>query len=75
MDTIRSGSVLPLNVIMIPMNNDVEAYEYDIGVTSVRLIRVGNVIQILFSKKLSAKIICQELVEKFKRDQEQYRGV
>jgi len=57
------------------MNNDVEAYEYDIGVTSVRLIRVGNVIQILFSKKLSAKIICQELVEKFKRDQEQYRGV
>jgi len=31
------------------MKNDVESTQYDIGTTHVRLIRVGNVIQILFS--------------------------
>ncbi len=63
-----------MNVVIIPMNNDVEAYEYDIGVTSIRLIRVGNVIQILFSKKLSAKLFYRELVEKYKLEQDKFRG-
>ena len=74
MDAIRSGSILPLNVVIIPMNNDVEAYEYDIGVTSIRLVRAGNVIQILFSKKLSAKLFYRELVEKYKLEQDKFRG-
>jgi hypothetical protein len=56
------------------MNNDVEANEFDIGVTSVRLIRVGNVIQIFYSKKLAAELFYKELVEKYKLEQDHFKG-
>lgn len=41
--------------------DDVEASHYDVGTTSIRLIRVGNVIQILFSSPLEAKYLYNEL--------------
>jgi hypothetical protein len=56
------------------MSNDVEANEYDIGFTAIRLIRVGNLIQIFFSKKLAAELFYKELVEKYKLEQDQFRG-
>jgi hypothetical protein len=39
-------------LLWLLMNNDIEARQYDIGTTSIRLVRVGNVIQILFSSPL-----------------------
>lgn len=56
------------------MSNDIESREYDIGTTSIRLARVGNLIHILFSNKLEAKFHYLELAEKFKRAEEQYKG-
>jgi hypothetical protein len=56
------------------MSDDVESNQYDIGTTSIRLSRVGNLIHILFSNKFEARILYQELVEKYKRAEEQYRG-
>jgi hypothetical protein len=45
------------------MNNDVESSQYDVGTTSIRLVRVGNVIQILFNNSLEAKYLYKELAE------------
>jgi hypothetical protein len=56
------------------MSDDVEASQYDIGVSSVRLIRVGNVIQILFSKAPAAKQLYADLARKYKRFQDELRG-
>jgi hypothetical protein len=68
-------SVKTIGVLIISqMSDDVEANEYDIGVTSIRLIRVGNVIQMFYSKKLAAELFYKELVEKFKLEQDQFRG-
>ena len=36
-------------------SSDFESSGYDLGATSVRLIRVGNVVQIVFSKKAPSK--------------------
>lgn len=57
------------------MSNDVEVRQFDIGTTSIRLIRVGNVIQILFSSSLEAKFLYKELAEKYKRAEDRLRGV
>ncbi len=46
------------------MDGDVESSKYDIGTTSIRLVRVGNVIQILFSSSLEAGYLYRELAEK-----------
>jgi hypothetical protein len=43
--------------------SDVEASQFDIGSTSIRLVRVGNVLQILFSSSLEAEYLYKELVE------------
>ena len=37
--------------------SDIEASEYDLGTTSVRLVRVGNVVQVLFSNKLDEVLL------------------
>ncbi|HEV8387065.1 MAG TPA: hypothetical protein VGQ03_05540 [Nitrososphaera sp.] len=55
-------------------NDDVEAIHFDIGTTSIRLVRVGNVIQILFSSPLEAKFLYRELVEKYKRAEDKLKG-
>jgi len=44
----------------------VEAEEYDIGTTSVRLVRVGSIIQIFFSGKLEAKFFYDQAATIFK---------
>ncbi|MBI4258847.1 MAG: hypothetical protein HY619_07815 [Thaumarchaeota archaeon] len=55
-------------------SSDVEASEYDLGTTSVRLIRVGNIVQILFSNKLEAKFFYDETATRFKRAEREFRG-
>ena len=55
--------------------DDVEASHYDIGTTSIRLIRVGNVIQILFSSPLEAKYLYNELEERYKRAEDRLKDV
>ena len=36
-------------------SSDIDGSEYDLGTTSVRLIRVGNVVRAIFSSKLEAE--------------------
>ena len=55
------------------MSSDFEVKEYDLGTTSVRLIRVGNVIQIFFSNKLEAKFLYDSISTRFKRMEEDFR--
>jgi hypothetical protein len=55
--------------------DDVEASHYDIGTTSIRLVRAGNVIQILFSTPLEAKYLYNELADKYKRAENKLKGV
>lgn len=57
------------------MSNDIESSQYDIGTTSIRLVRVGNVIQILFSSSLEAKYLYKELAERYKRSEDKLKGV
>ena len=56
------------------MSGDVESNQYDIGTTSIRLIRVGNVIQIWFSSSLEAKYLYKELAERYKRAEDRLKG-
>jgi hypothetical protein len=56
------------------MSEDVEANQYDIGTTSIRLVRVGNVIQIVFSNSIEAKYLYKELAEGYKEAQDRLRG-
>jgi len=56
------------------MNGDVESSRFDIGTTSIMLVRVGNVIQILFSSPLEAGYLYRELAERYKRADEKLRG-
>lgn len=55
------------------MSGYIEAQEFGIGTTSVKLVRVGNVLQIVFSSSLEAAFLFKELVEKYKRDEERLR--
>jgi len=59
----------------LSMSNDIESSQYDIGTTSIRLVRVGNVIQILFSSSLEAKYLYKELAERYKRSEDKLKGV
>jgi hypothetical protein len=56
------------------LSSDVEGSQFDVGTTSIRLARVGNVIQILFSSSLEAKLLYNELFEKYKRAEERLKG-
>jgi hypothetical protein len=53
-------------------SSEFEASEYDLGVTSVRLIRVGNVVQVIFSKKLAAAFYYAEASARFKKAEEEF---
>lgn len=55
------------------MSSDVEAREYDLGTTSVRLIRAGNVVQMFFSNKLDAKFYFDSAAARFKRIEDDVR--
>lgn len=52
---------------------DFEASEYDLGTTSIRLVRVGRIIQLVCSNKHDSKIIYAELSSKFMKDQDELR--
>ncbi len=58
----------PVNPNML--SKDVEASQYDIGTASIRLVRAGNVLQILFSSSLEARYLYKELAERYKRAQD-----
>ena len=49
------------------MDDDVEASQFDIGTASIRVVRAGNVLQILFSSTLEAKYLYRELAQRYKR--------
>lgn len=55
------------------MSNDVEASQYDIGTTHVRLVRVGNMVQLLFSSSLEAGFLYKELAAKYKRAEDKLK--
>jgi hypothetical protein len=55
------------------MSEDVEASEYDLGTTPVRLVRVGNVVQILFSNELEAGFFYSETATRFKRAEREFK--
>ena len=50
---------------------DVEASDYDLGTTSARLVRVGKLVQVLFSNKQEAAFFYAELASRFKRMQDE----
>jgi hypothetical protein len=52
-------------------SSDFEANAYDIGTTSVKLLRVGNVIQLIFSNKLDARLYYAEAASRFKRAEDE----
>ena len=55
--------------------DDVDASHYDIGTTSIRLVRAGNVVQILFSSSIEAEYLYAELAKKYKQAEDRLRGV
>jgi hypothetical protein len=50
-------------------SSDVDASEYDLGTTSVRLIRVGNIVQAIFSNRLDAKLFYDDVESTFKSEE------
>lgn len=56
------------------MSSDVEASQYDIGTTSIRLVRAGKVLQVLFSSSLEARYLYKELSERYKRAEDTLEG-
>ena len=56
------------------MSSDFEATEFDLGTTSVRLVRVGNVIQLFFSNKVESKFFYDETATRFKRLERDFGG-
>jgi hypothetical protein len=55
-------------------SSDVDASEYDLGTTSVRLILVGNIVQAVFSNKLEARFFYDDVATKFKRAEDHFRS-
>jgi hypothetical protein len=57
------------------MSSDIESNQYDVETASIKLIRVGNVMQIIFSNSLEAKYLYKELAERYKRAEDKIKGV
>jgi len=57
-----------------PDVREVESSQFDIGTTSIKLVSVGNVLQILFSSPLEAEYLYKELAERYKRAEERLKG-
>jgi len=49
------------------MSDDVEGSQFDIGTNPIRLVRVGNVVQAVFSGALEARLLYQDLSENHER--------
>ncbi len=56
------------------MGDEFDASHYDIGTTSIRLVRAGNIVQIVFSSAIEARFIYMELAERYKRAEDRLRG-
>ncbi|MBI2127430.1 MAG: hypothetical protein HYU02_09005 [Thaumarchaeota archaeon] len=56
------------------MDDDVESSQFDMGTTSIKLVRVGNVIQIVFSSSIEARYLYKELAERYKRAEDKLKG-
>lgn len=50
--------------------SDIEARDYDLGTTSVRLVKLGSMIQLLHSNMRDAAFLFAELSPRFKRIQD-----
>ncbi len=55
-------------------SRDVESRDYDLGTTSVRMIRAGNLVQFLFSNKLDAKIFFADASSTFKKAEDDFKS-
>jgi hypothetical protein len=55
------------------LSNGVEAGQFDIGTASIRLVRVGNVIQIVFSSSIEGRFLYKDSAERHRRDEESVR--
>ena len=67
----------PLNApttFMVVASSDFELSTYNLGTTSVRLIRAVNIIQIVFSNRTDAKVVYAELASKFMSDEKKFRS-
>ncbi len=56
------------------LSDDVEGSKFGVGTSSIRLVRVGNLIQILFSSPVEARYLYRELAEMYKRDERKLKG-
>lgn len=56
------------------MSSDFEGRAYDLGKTSVRLVRVGKVIQVLFEDRAEARLCYDELATRFSEAESKVRG-
>lgn len=61
-------------LVSISVGSDVEASTFDIGSSSVRLVRVGKVVQAYFSSSLQAKFWYYETSRRFKSLQDSLKG-
>lgn len=55
------------------MGGDIESGQFDIGTTSIRIVRMGDVIQLLFSGPLGAGYLHRELAERHGRAEEKLK--
>ena len=55
------------------LSTETDAGQYDTGTSSVRVVRVGNVIQIVFSNPLEAKFLYDEIAEKYRQAEKTIR--
>jgi hypothetical protein len=55
-------------------SSDVEGRTFDLGTTSVRLVRAGNIVQVLFSNKMEAKLFYDAAATRFKRAETEFKG-
>lgn len=46
------------------VHSDIEANDFNLGTTSVRLIRVGSVVHLVFGKNLAARFYHDELIRR-----------
>jgi hypothetical protein len=72
--TLPLKSGIGVEPALSPDVRDVESDQFDIGTTSIKLVRVGNVLQILFSSPLEAEYLNRELVERYKRAEERLKS-
>ena len=57
----------------MPNPSDVDASDFDLGTTSVRLILVGNTVQATFSSKLEARFFYDDVASTLKREESRFK--